>query len=152
MLAKGFVDLATNAIAPDRRLIDPFGHSDANPGLLGIGSEMGMQAEASAGNSFSLAEHDLKFGRDAQMRATRETQWGRGSHGPFAFSSTNKSPRERGEGSDAEAGAALGAATRQDLAAIGRCHASTETVVAFTLDVAGLVSALGGHGGTSGSK
>jgi hypothetical protein len=42
--------------------------------------------------------------------------------------------------------AALGATAREDLAAIGRRHAGTETVVALALEVAGLVGALGGHG------
>src|SRR5690606_23890417 len=53
----------------------------------------------------------------------------------------------RGE-SGAQALAALGAATRQDLAAVSRLHAGTEAVVALALEVAGLVGALGGHGGT----
>ena len=43
--------------------------------------------------------------------------------------------------------ATLGATARQDLAAIGRRHAGTETVVALALEVAGLVRALGGHDG-----
>src|SRR4249919_3877814 len=42
--------------------------------------------------------------------------------------------------------AALGAATGQDLAAVGGRHAGTEAVVALALEVAGLEGALGGHG------
>jgi hypothetical protein len=53
---------------------------------------------------------------------------------------------------DAEAGAALGAATGQNLAAIGGFHAGTKTVVALALDIAGLVRAFGGHDGTSFKK
>lgn len=53
------------------------------------------------------------------------------------------------DGSDAEAGTALGAAAGKDLAAVGGLHAGTETVVALTLDIAGLVGALGGHGETT---
>src|SRR5690606_35935689 len=49
----------------------------------------------------------------------------------------------------AETLAALGAATRQDLAAVGGRHAGTEAVVALALEVAGLVGALGGHAGGS---
>src|SRR5690606_7527495 len=48
--------------------------------------------------------------------------------------------------SGAEALAALGTTTGQDLAAVGGRHAGTETVVALALEVAGLVGALGGHG------
>src|SRR5690606_17566020 len=44
--------------------------------------------------------------------------------------------------------AALGAAAGEDLAAVGGLHAGTEAVVALALEVAGLVGALGGHGGT----
>src|SRR6478672_10113068 len=53
--------------------------------------------------------------------------------------------------SDGEAGATLGTATREDLAAVGGLHACTESVVALALDVAGLVGALGGHDGTPGN-
>src|SRR5690606_5308938 len=52
------------------------------------------------------------------------------------------------DGSDGEPGAALGTATGQDLAAVGGLHAGAEAVVALALEVAGLVRALGGHGGT----
>ena len=52
-----------------------------------------------------------------------------------------------GRGSDRQAAAALRTATREDLAAIGGLHAGTETVVALALQIAGLVSALGRHGG-----
>src|SRR3546814_18715088 len=44
--------------------------------------------------------------------------------------------------------AALGAAAGDDLAAVGGLHAGTEDVVALELEVAGLVGALGGHGGS----
>jgi hypothetical protein len=53
---------------------------------------------------------------------------------------------------DAEAGAALGAAASQNLAAIGSFHAGTETVIAFAFEIAGLVRAFGGHNGTSFKK
>ena len=55
--------------------------------------------------------------------------------------------RLRPRGSGAEALATLGTTTGQDLAAIGGLHAGTEAVVALALEVAGLVGALGGHGG-----
>ena len=51
--------------------------------------------------------------------------------------------------SSAEDFAALGAATRQDLAAVSGLHTGTEAVVALTLEVAGLEGALGGHVGLS---
>ena len=51
-------------------------------------------------------------------------------------------------GSDREAGAALGTTPRENLAAIGGFHALTETVVALALDIAGLISAFGGHNET----
>src|SRR3546814_6412860 len=55
----------------------------------------------------------------------------------------------RGEtASGRQALAALGAAAGDDLAAVGGLHAGTEAVVALALEVAGLVGALGGHGGT----
>jgi hypothetical protein len=50
---------------------------------------------------------------------------------------------------DAEAGAALGAATGQNFAAVSGLHAGTETVVAFAFQIAGLICAFGGHDGTS---
>src|SRR3546814_8457930 len=55
----------------------------------------------------------------------------------------------RGEtASGRQALAALGAAAGDDLAAVGGLHAGTDAVVALALEVAGLVGALGGHGGT----
>src|SRR3546814_8494723 len=41
--------------------------------------------------------------------------------------------------SDRETGATLGAAARQDFAAVCGCHAGTEAMITFALDVAGLV-------------
>src|SRR3546814_18166275 len=59
----------------------------------------------------------------------------------------------RGEtASGRQALAALGAAAGDDLAAVGGLHAGTEAVVALALEVAGLVGALGGHGGTRDGK
>src|SRR5690606_25380029 len=61
-------------------------------------------------------------------------------------------PRHGGHAPGAASGrqalAALGAAAGEDLAAVGGLHAGTEAVVALALEVAGLVGALGGHGGT----
>src|SRR4030095_7823148 len=51
----------------------------------------------------------------------------------------------------AETLAALGATTGKNLAAVGGSHAGTEAVVALALEVAGLIGALGGHGGLAGS-
>ena len=73
---------------------------------------------------------------------------GRGGHGP-CFDDEHRLRRTQPAIQTQQAGAALGTATRQDLAAVGGRHAGTETVVALTLEVAGLVGALGGHGGTS---
>src|SRR6478672_1958604 len=56
-------------------------------------------------------------------------------------------PDARPEGSDSQATTALGATARQDLAAVCSRHAGAEAVVALALEVAGLVSALGRHGG-----
>src|SRR5690606_18352175 len=50
--------------------------------------------------------------------------------------------------SSAEDFATLGAATRQNLAAVSGLHTSAEAVIALALEVAGLERALGGHGGT----
>src|SRR5690606_20736374 len=82
--------------------------------------------------------------------------------GPWSLLQASRRPcaraRARGRAcarSGAEALAALGAATRQDLAAADGLHPCTEAVVALALEVAGLVRALGGHGDTlkgSGSK
>jgi hypothetical protein len=47
--------------------------------------------------------------------------------------------------SGGEARTAFGAAAGKNLAAIGGFHAGTETVIALTLEIAGLVGALGGH-------
>src|SRR5690606_26338687 len=55
----------------------------------------------------------------------------------------------RESASGRQALAALGTATGQDLAAVSGLHAGTEAVVAGALEVAGLVGALGGHGGSS---
>src|SRR5687768_1073980 len=51
--------------------------------------------------------------------------------------------------SGGEALAALGTATRKDLAPVGGLHAGAEAVVALALEVARLIGALGGHGGDS---
>jgi hypothetical protein len=48
--------------------------------------------------------------------------------------------------SDSQATTTLGTTTRQDLTTVGGGHAGAETVVALTLEVAGLVGALGRHG------
>src|SRR5690606_35905532 len=55
--------------------------------------------------------------------------------------------RNRGQHSGRKDFAALGAATSQDLATVGGLHARTEAVVTLALEVAGLVGALGSHGG-----
>lgn len=49
---------------------------------------------------------------------------------------------------DAETRAAFGAATCEDLATADCCHAGTETVVTFALQIAGLISTFGGHDAT----
>src|SRR4249919_3222541 len=54
----------------------------------------------------------------------------------------------KADASDSQATATLRATTREDLAAVGGLHARTEAVVALALEVAGLVSALGGHDST----
>src|SRR3546814_5630821 len=59
----------------------------------------------------------------------------------------------RGEtASGRQALAALGAAAGDDLAAVGGLHAGTEAVVALALEVAGMVGAIGGHGGARDDK
>src|SRR5690606_27573366 len=72
--------------------------------------------------------------------------------GPWSSRWISRRPGVRKTGPRCESGAqalaALGTATRQDLAAVGRLHAGTEAVVALALEVAGLEGALGGHGGT----
>src|SRR5690606_35504013 len=72
--------------------------------------------------------------------------------GPWSSRGRSQRPGVRKTGlrgeSGAQALAALGTTTRQDLAAIGGLHAGTEAVVALALEVAGLEGALGGHGGT----
>jgi hypothetical protein len=50
---------------------------------------------------------------------------------------------------DTKARTALGATTGQNFTAIGSFHAGTESVIAFTLQIAGLVSTFGSHDGTS---
>ena len=52
---------------------------------------------------------------------------------------TRESGTGAGRGSDGQAAAALRAAAREDLAAVGGLHAGTEPVVALALEVAGLV-------------
>src|SRR5690606_18047670 len=81
-------------------------------------------------------------------RAGRNSSWAVDRGGPGLRKAGLHAAGGAGRRSGAEALAALGAATREDLAAVGGLHAGTETVVALALEVAGLVGALGGHGGT----
>jgi len=96
-----------------------------------------MQAKVNARNATSLAEHDLIFGRGAYTRTAREALVGRGIHVPDCIIYL-----------DAKTRAAFGAATCEDLATTDSCHAGAETVVTFTLQIAGLISTFGGHDAT----
>ena len=49
---------------------------------------------------------------------------------------------------DAETRAAFGTATCEDLATADSCHAGTETVVTFALEIAGLIRTFGSHDAT----
>lgn len=72
----------------------------------------------------------------------------RGKRSGVVVFTARQGRRRSGVGSDAEARAALGATTGEDLATVGGLHAGAEAVVAFALEVAGLVGTLGGHDGT----
>src|SRR5690606_3063629 len=79
---------------------------------------------------------------------TRTSRGKRAFMGGAARSRPSTSAGRDETASGRQALAALGAAAGEDLAAVGGLHAGTEAVVALALEVAGLVGALGGHGGT----
>src|SRR5690606_16567384 len=86
--------------------------------------------------------------------ARARTRTWRGNRAVMEGTARSRSSAVAGRGGTAsgrQALAALGAATGEDLAAVGGLHAGTEAVVALALEVAGLVGALGGHGGSSSS-
>ena len=144
--------LALEAVAADGVLVHALGHGDAQARQSGVGEDAGMQAEVLAVQALAFGEGGLELARDAQARGGRESRRSRHRRGPQGDAGPAgrgaKRRRVTGAASDAEAGAALGAATGQDLAAIGGGHAGAEAVVALALEVAGLVGTLGGHGGT----
>ncbi len=85
----------------------------------------------------AVLEYAVEVGTCAYPRGAREAvRWHRGGNGG------RWRPLRHQLRLGAETLAALGAATRQDLAAIGGRHAGTKTVVALALEVAGLKSAL----------
>ena len=109
-----------------------------------------MQAEHPAVHAPARGEYTLELMRPKQPRCSWKPKVAldfRSGHG-------NIVPRHRGRtqvaGSDGETGAALGATTGQNLAAVCGLHASTKAVVTLALDVAGLIGAFGGHGETLG--
>src|SRR5690606_25248204 len=90
--------------------------------------------------------------RSKSARARTRT-W-RGNRAVMGGTAQSRSSAKAGRGGTASGRqdlATLGAATGQDLAAVGGLHAGTEAVVALALEVAGLVGALGGHGRDSSS-
>src|SRR3546814_16902551 len=90
-------------------------------------------------------------GWKARSKSARaRTRTGRGKRAFMGETVRSRPSASAGRGETAsgrQALAAIGAAAGDDLAAVGGLHAGTEAVVALALEVAGLVGALGGHGG-----
>jgi hypothetical protein len=154
ILAQGALD----AVAADGMRVDLARHGQSEPG--GHVAGMPMHGQPRRGLAAALFEDAIEIRARAHPRSAREAG-GHRSHAAAAVASVDKSARTKpartgrsGLRSGAKTLAALGATTREDLAAIGRRHAGTEAVVALALEVAGLVGALGGHGrlGVNGGK
>jgi hypothetical protein len=121
-----------------------------------------MQREDRGGGTMAPREHGVEFRTHANPRSAWITSilvniGMSGIHERRAFmpgpsclgyrisGDGRRGPVAVARRSGSQAGTALGATTGENLAAVGGLHAGTETVVALALEVAGLVSALGGH-------
>src|SRR4249919_1708446 len=163
VLAEYLAQGALDAVAADGMGVDLARHGQPKPGGRVVG--MPMHGQPRRGLAATPFEDAIEIRTRAHPRGAREAG-GHRSHAAAAVASVDKSARAKparpklartgrsGLRSGAKTLAALGATTREDLAAIGRRHAGTEAVVALALEVAGLVGALGGHGrlGVNGGK
>ena len=151
LLPEAFAQLALDAVTTRGLFVYPLGNSNAQAGgsaCLDIGQD--VHAQTWRGETLTGGKHGLKLGRCAQTRPAWETGRAIANHDvwpPAAGGGRRCAGNARA--SDAEAGTALGATTGKNLAPICGFHARTETVIALTLEVAGLVGALGGHGDDS---